>query len=99
MSWDVVGFTQYSVDIQKLKSSSSQKKRQSGKDMMQALFFARVVHSLYFWWLQLLFTVGPQLVNYYFAFHFYMQCAESTVEQTESVDEMDDAGEPGDTSF
>jgi len=28
-----------------------------------------------------------------------MQCAESTVEQTESVDEMDDAGEPGDTSF
>jgi len=44
-----VGFTQYSVDIEKLKSSSSQKKRQSGKDMMQALFFARVVHSLYFW--------------------------------------------------
>ena len=23
-----------------------------------------------------------------------MQCAESTVEQTESVDQMDDAGEP-----
>jgi len=41
VSWDVVGFTQYSMDIQKLKSSSSQKKRQRGKGYGAGTFLCR----------------------------------------------------------
>ena len=60
MSWDVVGLTQYSVDIQKLNSIVAERRGRGKKDMMQALFSAGVVHSLCFWRLQLWFTV---LVN------------------------------------
>ena len=70
VSWDVVGFTQYSVDIQKLKTIVAKRRGRGKKDMMQALFSARVVHSLYFWRLQLWFTV---LVN-----HLEKECVEAT---------------------
>jgi len=41
VSWDVVGFTQYYEDIQKLNSSSSRKKRQRGKESDAGTFLCR----------------------------------------------------------
>ena len=70
VSWDVVGFTQYSVDTQKLNCIVAERRGRGGKDMMQALFSARVVHSLYFWRLQLWLTV---LVN-----RLEKECVEAT---------------------